>query len=324
MRVCGRVCKGGFMVHRIGVMLFIGLLSGCLMGATALGLGRAQAGSQKSFPTAEKAAEALAAGYKCADQGSLLEILGPKGHRLVSSGDPVADQVEREWFISLYDEGHSVFFESEDRAVIQIGNDEQPYPVPIVKNREKWRFDSSEGHEDLLSRRISKNELSALNLAITYVEAQKEYYRIDHDGDGLLEYAQLLRSNEGNHDGLYWKKEAEGDGSPAEPFAEVACKEGYSLNHRGSAPYRGYYYKVLKGQGPNAPGGEMDYVLNGKMVGGFALVAYPARYNISGVMTFMVNQNGVVYQKDLGPRTVSIAQKMATFNPDKTWTRGQQ
>lgn len=311
------------MVRGICIVLSTAVLLGCTLLAVAVGQ-KTQWGTQTGFVSPEKAAEALFTAYKGDDVEAMVKILGPKGHRLVHTGDSVEDRIERDWFVSLYEESHSVFSENESRAVLQLGRDEQPYPIPIVKKGGKWGFDPSEGHEELLTRRISKNELSALNLVVAYVEAQQAYCRIVHDGEGELEYAQRIRSSKGNHDGLYWKTEPEGQESPVASFAEMACNEGYSLNDPDRLPYRGYYYKILKAQGPNAPGGAVDYMENGKMVRGFALVAYPARYNISGIMTFMVNQDGVVYQKDLGPKTVSIAQQMTTFDPDRTWTRGQQ
>jgi hypothetical protein len=307
-------------------LIWIVLASAMLIGyiTPTSTFGKSQAQPQKSFGTAEEAASALASAYKSADSKALVEILGPKGQRLVSSGDPVLDRIERDWFISLYDEGHEIIPENRNRAVFQLGKDEQPYPIPIVKREGKWRFALTEGHEELLSRRMSKNELSALNVVVAYVDAQKEYFQKDQDGDGVLEYAQRWLSTEGKHDGLYWKRQPGESESPIMKLCEAARQEGYPIDSPvGPAPYRGYYYKILKGQGPNATGGAIGYVVNGHMVAGFALVAYPARYNVSGIMTFMVNQNGVVYQKDLGSKTVEIAQSMTHFDPDKSWSKGK-
>jgi hypothetical protein len=310
------------MFRVIHVVLATFMLSVCFAPTTALGKAKAQ--PQKGFSTAEEAAQALADAYKNADLKALVEILGPKGQRVVSSGDPVLDRLERDWFLSLYDEGHEIMPENRSRAVLQLGKDEQPYPIPIVKREGKWRFDPNEGHEDLLSRRMSKNELSALNVVVAYVEAQKEYHQKDQDGDGVLEYAQRWLSTEGKHDGLYWKGKPGENESPILKLGELARKEGYPIDSPvGPSPYRGYYYKILKAQGPNAPGGTIDYVVNGRMVSGFALVAFPARYGVSGIMTFVVNQDGVVYQKDLGSKTVQIGQSMTLFNPDKGWSKGQ-
>jgi len=310
------------MFRVIGVALAALTLSVYFVPASAFGQGQGKA--QKGFATAEEAAEALVGAYKKADVKALVEILGPKGHRLVSSGDPVEDRIERDWFVSLYEEGQEMLPESSSRAVLQLGKDEQPYPIPIVKKGGKWFFDPGEGHEELLSRRISKNELSALNVVVAYVEAQKEYRQKDHDGDKVLEYAQRWLSTEGTRDGLYWKGRTGGSESPISKLAEVARGEGYPIDSPGGPfPYRGYYYKIFKAQGPNAPGGAIDYVIDGNMVSGFALIAYPARYNVSGIMTFMVNQEGVVYQKDLGSKTVQIGKDMTLFDPDKSWSKGQ-
>lgn len=308
------------MVRVIGVALAAVTLSLVFVPAAAFGQGKAQ----KGFATAEEAAKALAGAYKKADVKALVEILGPKGHRIVSSGDPIEDRIERDWFVSLYEEGHETLPESSSRAVLQLGKDEQPYPIPIVKKGGKWHFDPSEGHEELLSRRMSKNELSALNVVVAYVEAQKEYRQKDHDGDKVIEYAQRWRSTEGNRDGLYWKGQPGGNESPVAKLAEVVRQEGYPVDSPvGPFPYRGYYYKILKAQGPNAPEGAIDYVVDGNMIAGFALIAYPARYNVSGIMTFVVNQDGVVYQTDLGSKTVPIGKNMTLFNPDKSWSKGQ-
>jgi hypothetical protein len=310
------------MFRVIWIILTFLLLAGYFVPFPAFGQGKAQ--QQKSFSTAEEAAGALASAYKSADSKALAEILGPWGQRLVSSGDPVLDRIERDWFISLFEEGHEIFPENRSRAVLQMGKDEQPYPIPIVKREGKWRFASSEGHEELLSRRISKNELSALNVVVAYVEAQKEYHQKDHDGTDVLEYAQRWLSTEGKHDGLYWKRQPRESESPIVKLGETAREEGYPIDSPvGPAPYRGYYYKILKGQGPNAPGGAVDYVVNGHMVAGFALVAFPARYNVSGIMTFMVNQDGLVYQKDLGSKTVQIGKSMTLFDPDRSWSKGR-
>jgi hypothetical protein len=279
--------------------------------------------SQATFASAEEAAQALGAAYKRGDPKAVAKILGDKGMRLVSSGDPVIDRYEREWFLSLYQEGCELMAESESRAVLQLGKEEYPFPIPIVKQGEKWRFDPREGHEDLLSRRISKAELSALNLTVACAEAQREYYSQDHDGDGVFEYARKFKSSPGQHDGLYWERKAGEAPSPVSGLVEAFLKEGYGPAKEGRLwVYRGYFYKLLAAQGAHAPGGANDYIVNGKMTGGFAMVAFPVRYRISGVLTFMVNQEAVVYQKDLGPKTVALGKEMTLFNPDKSWSKG--
>jgi hypothetical protein len=290
-----------------------------------LALGKGEKVSQQTFASAEEAAEALAAAYKRGDAKAVAKILGDKGLRLVSSGDPVIDRYERSWFLSLFKEAHEVVPEGENRAVLQLGKDEYPYPIPIVKKAEKWRFDTSEGHEDLLSRRISKAELSALNLMVACVDAQREYFRQDHDGDGVFEYARKFRSSPGQHDGLYWERKPGEAPSPVSALVDAFLKEGYTPAKEGQlAVYRGYFYKMLAAQGARATGGARDYIVNGKMTGGFAVLAFPTRYRVSGVLTFMVNQEAVVYQKDLGPKTVALGKEMALFDPDKGWSKGDR
>jgi hypothetical protein len=266
----------------------------------------------------------LGAAYQEGDLKSVADILGDKGWRLVFSGDPVIDRHERAWFLSLYREGHEVVAESASRAVLQLGNDEQPYPIPMVKRGKRWRFDPSEGHEDLLSRRMRKAELSAVNVVLAYVEAQREYHQQDRKGDGVVEYAQKLKSTPGQHDGLFWEGQPGKAAGPLADLAAVAGEEGYRGVRVGDLPiYRGYAYKVLTAQGPRAPGGTRDYLVGGRMTEGFALVAFPLRYGVSGVLAFLVNQDGVIYQKDLGPKTVDLGQQMTHFDPDQTWTKGQ-
>jgi len=279
--------------------------------------------SQQTFPTAKEAARALGAAYGSHDQKGIAEILGDKGFRLVSSGDPVTDHHEANWFRSLYKEAHEVEPQSENRAVLSLGRDGQPYPIPLVKEAGRWRFDPSEGHEDLLSRRISKSELSALNVVIAYVGAQREYNAKDWNGDGQREYAQRLASRPGKHDGLHWEKATGQRAGPLTDLVEIATQEGYRQRKEGEpSVYRGYVYKILKSQGAKAPGGSLDYLVGGRMSKGFALVAFPVRYAVSGVLTFLVNQEGIIYQKDLGPQTSEHCQAMTQFNPDRSWTKG--
>jgi hypothetical protein len=286
--------------------------------------GQSKGSAQKSFAAPEEAANALAAAYRKGNSKAVAEILGDKAKRLAFSGDPVIDRHERAWFLSLYDEGHEVVIDGDRSAVLQLGKDGQPYPIPVIKKGAGWRFDPSEGHEDLLSRRISKAELTAVNLVAAYVDAQREYYQQDRSGIGAREYAQRLRSTPGRKDGLYWEGAADKSEGPIAALATAAMKEGYEPNREGELPvYRGYVYKILTAQGPLARGGAREYIVNGRMTEGFALVAFPVRYGVSGIMTFMVNQDGVTYQKDLGPKTVELGQKITHFNPDPSWTKGQ-
>ncbi len=310
-------------IHVIRVVSMVLIITGTFLLNSALGNEKVL--PQKIFATAEDAAKALGTAYKSGDRKAVAQILGDKGLRLVSSGDPVIDRYERAWFLSLYGEGHEVVFEGEERAVLQLGRDESPYPIPIVKKGKGWRFDPSEGHEDLLSRRISKAELSALDVLVAYVVAQREYYRQDRNGDGVLEYAQKFKSSPGQRDGLHWEGKPGDAPSPVAALADAFHKEGYKPAKEGKMTvYRGYFYKMLKAQGAHAPGGAREYVVDGKMTAGFGLVAFPVRYGISGVLTFIVNQEGIVYQKDLGPKTVALGNKMTVFDPDHSWTKGQQ
>lgn len=302
--------------------LLVLVMIGLFFVSTALGAGK-NAG-QKAFATAQAAAKALGTAYQKGDRKAVAAILGDKALALVSSGDPVIDRHERSWFLSLYCEGHEVVAESDRRAVLQLGRDGEPYPIPIVKRGGRWRFDASEGREDLLGRRMSKTELNALNMVMAYVEAQREYHSQDRNGDGVLEYARKFRSSPEKRDGLYWKGQSGGKACPTAALVEAAIKEGYRPAKDGKvALYRGYSYKILTAQGAHAPGGARDYVVKGKMIGGFALVAFPVRYGRSGLMSFLVNQDGVVYQKDLGPKTAEIAGRMNRFDPDQSWTKGQ-
>ncbi|HSD50553.1 MAG TPA: DUF2950 family protein [Candidatus Methylomirabilis sp.] len=283
-----------------------------------------KSGPQKTFARPAEAAKALGAAYQKGDPKTVAEVLGDRGWRLVFSGDPVIDRHERTWFLSLYREGHEVVAESDSRTVLNLGKDEQPYPIPIVKQGARWRFDPTEGHEDLLSRRMAKTELSALNVILAYVEAQRAYHKTPRRGDAVREYAQKLRSSPGQRDGLFWEGQSGMAAGPLAGLVEAIGREGYSASREGELPiYRGYAYKILTAQGTRAPGGARDYVVKGRMTEGFALVAFPLRYGVSGVMTFLVNQDAVIYQKDLGPKTVELGQKLTHFDPDGTWTKGQ-
>jgi hypothetical protein len=213
---------------------------------------------------------------------------------------------------------------SDTNIVIEMGNDSWPFPIPLVKERAGWHFDTEAGVEELINRRVGRNELDVLKSMRAYVDAQREYAREDHDGDGVLEYAQRLNSSPGKTDGLYWPTELNGEESPLGPLVAEAQGEGYSFAGKAEAnpepqPFHGYYFKILTRQGTHSPGGKYDYVINGNMIGGFAMVAWPAEYGDTGVMTFIVNQQGRVYQKDLGSQTSKLAQKMTEYDPDPTW-----
>jgi len=275
---------------------------------------------QRTFATPEEAAQQLAAAARSGDSRALIEILGPDAKAIVASGDAVADAKSRERFARAYDEANKLERSGDAKALLSVGRDEWPFPIPIVKDAAGWRFDTKAGREEILNRRIGRNEHHAIQAALAYVDAQREYYLRNPQNDKMLHYAQKFMSASGKRDGLYWPARAPERASPLGPVYAAARAEGYRKDSSGKPyPYQGYFYRILKGQGPEARGGAYDYVAQGRMIGGFALVAYPAEYGNSGVMTFMVNHDGTVYEKDLGPDSSRIARKTSKFNPDKTW-----
>jgi Protein of unknown function (DUF2950) len=253
------------------------------------------------------------------DTTTLLAILGPEAKSLVSTSDPVSDRENRERFVKSYEEGHTLVPSGDTKVVLQIGKDEWPFPIPLIKDGAGWRFDTQEGKAEIRKRLIGRNELDVIQVCLAYVDAQREYYMRNPLNTALLQYAPKFISTKGKRDGLYWETTADEPPSPLGPLVAQARREGYKGTAGKPVPYHGYYYKMLTRQGPDAPGGAYDYVVRGKMLGGFALVAYPAQYGVSGLMTFIVNHDGVVYEKDLGPNTATMAQSMTKFNPDKTW-----
>ena len=277
------------------------------------------AGAQQSFKTADEAAAALAGAAKAGDRAKVLTVLGQDAADLVSSGDAVADRSIRERFVKAYDEKHKIDKQGDDLAMLVIGNDDFPFPIPIVHRGDAWRFDTSAGRQEILYRRVGANELNAIQVCLAYVDAQNEYADKDR-GFGAGVYAQRVVSRAGQKDGLYWPTSAGEDQSPMGALAAEATAQGYRVGGA-RAPYHGYYYKILTRQGPNAPGGTLDYVVNGKMIGGFALIAYPADYGNSGIMTFLVSHEGMIFQKNLGPRTAQVAEQIGAFDPDKSWAR---
>jgi len=274
--------------------------------------------AQQAFKTPEEAATALVGAAKSGDMKAITTVLGPDGDDIVSSGDEVADAATRAKFVTAYDAKHTIAMEGDSKAVMVIGPDDFPLPIPIIRKEGQWRFDTAAGREEILFRRIGENELDAIQSALAYVDAQDEYAEKDRTGAGINTYAQRIISQPEKKDGLYWPTSQGEDPSPLGELIAEATKQGYRVGG-GRTPFHGYYFKILTRQGPAAPGGEADYVVNGKMIGGFALVAYPAEYRNSGVMTFIVNHAGTVFQKDLGPNTVQLAERMTSFNPDKSW-----
>jgi len=275
---------------------------------------------QKTFTTPKEAADALVQAAASFNVPSLKEILGPDGADLVSSQDPVQDKNRAAAFAALAREKSSIAVspKNPNRAAILVGNDDWPLPIPIVQKEGKWIFDTNAGRREILLRRIGANELDVIQICRGYVEAQKQYAQEKHDGSEVNQYAQRIISTSGKQDGLAWQNADGTWGGPVGEGGAKALAQGYTSR---SQPYHGYFFKILKGQGPAALLGEMDFVVNGAMIGGFALAAVPAEYRVTGVQTFIVSYEGVVYQKDLGPDTLRIFKDMQLYNPDKTWTR---
>jgi hypothetical protein len=302
--------------RRLTMMLVLCLLS---MGAVGVAIGAAA--RQKSFPTPEEGVQALIEAAQKNDTSTLLEILGPEAKSIVNTGDPIVDRENRERFVKLYEETHTLVPAGDTQVVLQIGQDEWPFPIPLIKESAGWRFDMQAGKEEIRKRLIGRNELDVIQVCLAYVDAQREYYVRNPLNGTLLQYASKFISTKGKRDGLYWETAANEPPSPLGPLVAQARREGYKRAAGKPVPYHGYYYKMLTRQGPDAPDGAYDYVVRGKMIGGFALVAYPAQYGTSGIMTFIVNHDGVVYEKDLGPKTAATAQSMTKFNPDQTWKK---
>lgn len=287
----------------------------CFLGP---GLEAAPQPEQKGFDSPQLAAEALIQATETFDVPVLKSILGPGSEDLVASEDPVQDKNRAVAFAAKAREKNSVEVDPKkpDRATFSVGKEEWPLPIPIVKRKGKWYFDTKAGREEILLRRIGANELDVIQICHGFVDAEKEYSLEKHDDFIVNQYAQRIISTPGKHDGLAWQNP---DGTWGGPVAEAIAKalqEGYSDK---SKPFHGYYFKVLKGQGPSVPPGEVDFMVENAMIGGFALVAAPAEYGVTGVKTFMVSHNEVVYEKDLGPDTLKIFKSVERFNPDKTW-----
>ena len=275
----------------------------------------------KRFESVPAAVDALVAAFRAGDQKAIAEILGEAGRPLVYSGDPVSDRAGIARFLTAYDQRHQ-FQAGGGKVVLHVGSDDYPLPIPLVPDGPSWRWDAEAGKEEILNRRVGRNELNTIQVCLAYVDAQREFYSRDRNSDRILEYAQRFGSTPGKRDGLYWPTRP---GEPPSPLGDLVVKargEGYRASKDGGrVPYYGYLYRILLGQGAQATGGAYDYVVGGHMIGGFALVAFPAQYGVSGVMTFIVNHDGVVYQKDLGANTMQLAEAMKRFDPDTTWQK---
>jgi len=304
------------------------LISACCVLATALpaapqtkaATSAATQPAQKTFDSAQQAADAMILAVKTDDVAALMAIFGPDGKDFVETKDDVQDKNSRAAFAALAEQKIHIDLDpnNSNRAILSVGDEDWPTPVPIVKRGGKWHFDSKAGRNEIIDRRVGKNELVAITICRGYDDAQKEYAEEIHDDSGVNQYAQRIISSPGKHDGLAWKNADGSWGGPVGEGVAKALEEGYVDKRE---PYHGYYFKTLKGQGPAAPLGQLDYVIGGAMIGGFALVAVPAEYRVTGVMTFIVSYDGVVYQKDLGPDSLEIVKKMERYNPDKTWHR---
>jgi len=277
------------------------------------------------FPTPEEAMKALVDAVRSQDTEKELSILGPKGNEVISSGDKVEDKNNRERFVKSYEEKVN-FVKDNNTASVIIGKDDYPMAIPIVKRANGWVFDTEAGLDELLKRRIGRNELNAIKACGAYVQAQKEYADSVRTQDGIIQYARKFCSSSGTRDGLFWNV-AEGEpASPLGPFFVAASEEGYTPGEVcmiAPEPYHGYHYRILTAQGANAPGGMYSYIINRHMVAGFALIAWPAEYGSSGIMTFIVDRNGTVYEKNLGPKTAEIARDIKEYDPDPSWSRAE-
>src|SRR4051812_38565666 len=305
-----------------GILIALLVMISCAIAVPVVGqAGEGEPTAQKGFVTAHKAADALIQATSTYDVAALIEIFGTDGKDLVYSADPVRDKSYSEAFAAKAREKSVVTRDptNRQRAILSVGTDDWPFPVPLIEKNGWWYFDSKEGRDEILYRRIGANELDVIQICRGFVEAQKEYASEIHDNSGVNQYAQKIISTAGKQDGLYWKN---ADGTSGGPISEAiarAIAEGYTPGQ--SSGYHGYYFKVLQGQGPAAPLGQLDYVIEGVMIGGFALVAVPAEHRVTGVKTFMVSYDGVVYEKDLGADSAKIVEKMDRYNPDKTWRR---
>jgi hypothetical protein len=279
----------------------------------------AQAPAQKTFPTAQEAVDALVAANRNNDTTALNQLLGPDASTLISSGDDTQDKNDRAHFVELYDDHHRLAPAGTGKRTLLVGKNEWPLPIPLIQSDGQWKFDSASGAKELLYRRVGSNELGAIKVAQALRQAQLDYAATGHDGNDPGIYAQRFRSEQGKQNGLYWPV-AEGEPeSPAGPLVADADADGYVQGTR--HPFHGYYFRILKAQGANAYGGAKDYIVDGKMTGGFAILAYPAEYGASGVMTFIVSRRGTVFQKNLGDSTAETAKAMTEFDPDSSWTR---
>jgi hypothetical protein len=279
-----------------------------------------KAAAARTFATPDEAATALVDAVRAGKAEGILAIIGPASKSWLLSGDAVADRGDWKRFLDAWDKKHAVTPEGDSKAWIAAGDGDWTFPAPLVKKGDRWAFDEQAGREEALNRRVGRNELNTIQTLLAVVDAQREYAAAQGAGKGLIHYAAKFRSSPGQKDGLYWPTKAGEPQSPLGPLVGQATREGYG-GGKSEGAYHGYHYQLLTGQGKDAPGGAFNYVVNGKLFGGFGVVASPASYGNSGVKTFIVNHEGVVYAKDLGPQSAAEAAKMKVFNPDQTWTK---
>jgi hypothetical protein len=298
--------------------MLVDISRGIALALCALLLASTAYAAQRTFASPEDAVAALAQAVKANDRAAMLAVLGPEAEKSIRSPDRVADRARADRFAATYDEKHAIVRDGDSRASLTLGSDDFPFAFPLVKTGERWRFDTTAGVDELNARRVGENELSVINVMLAIVDAQRDYASADRNRDGVREYARKFASAQGRHDGLYWPTKAGEPPSPLGSLMSTATAEGYKQKS-GPTPYHGYYFRMLTGQGPHAKGGALDYVVKGHMIGGFAVIAYPAQYAQTGVMTFIVNYDGVVYQKDLGPSTAEVARKITRYDPGDGW-----
>ena len=277
------------------------------------------AAGAKVSPDPTAATDALVAASRSGDVKAVLAVLGDRSKAFLVSGDPVADRAALARFVELYDRSHELSSADETARTLSIGDDAWPFPIPLVKGKTGWSFDTAAGEKEILARRVGRNELDVIQVCIGYVEAQRDYFGRDPDGASAPHYADRLLSSPGKRDGLYWQSAPGEAESPMGPAVSGAVGRGYTLKRGANAPYHGYHFRILTAQGPNAEGGALDYREAGKLTRGFALVAWPASYGKSGVMSFLVNQSGVVLEKDLGKNTAKVASGIKRYDPDASW-----
>jgi len=304
----------------LAFLLFATLLSNAAPAAPPQAPAVATTG--QSYGSAEEAVAALVDALRAGDQKALQAVLGPASAGLISSGDKYSDAAEQQKFLAAYDERHELVSAAPDRKILQVGKDNWPLPIPLAQANGRWQFDSRTGAQELIDRRIGRNEIAAIRTALAYVDAQKAFFSFTGQ-NGQAEYAQRLFSSPGKYDGLYWiPREGEPD-SPLEPLVAQARDEGYPVDRSAAAPrpYHGYSFRILTAQGPDTPDGARNYIKNGRMTDGFALIAWPVSYGASGIMSFFVNQDGIVFQSDLGAQTAAIASRVNAFDPDISWAK---